>query len=212
MQRRRLVISLFLIAAIALLAVGYSAISTRLDIRGNVSSIQSTNDFDVEFIGAELGAELPTGVSCVPTFDSATGIDATLNISGLSNNGQQVVAYFKVQNNSKAIDTLDATLNNLTIVITKNDVTVDSDTNAANNIFEGNYIKVEALFDDRAGESGKEATGVVTDGGLSATLDTKASDEATGQYVWVKIIVTVIGSFTSETTHGINIHFNAESK
>ena len=111
-----------------------------------------------------------------------------------------------------SIDTLDATLNNLTIVITKNDVTVDSDTNAANNIFEGNYIKVEALFDDRAGESGKEATGVVTDGGLSATLDTKASDEATGQYVWVKIIVTVIGSFTSETTHGINIHFNAESK
>ena len=211
MKRRRLIIGLFLVAAIALLSIGYSVISTRLDIRGTVSSVQSTKDFDVEFVGADLGAELPEGVSCAPSYDPATGVDATLNVSGLSNNGQKVVAYFKVQNNSKAISSLNATLNDLTIVITKNDVPVETDTNSASNVFRGQYIEVTAEFASRSDESGKAATGVVADGGLSATVNTKVSDESVGQYVWVKVTIEVIGSFTSETTHGIDIHFNAAS-
>lgn len=211
MKRRRLILSIFLIAAIALLSIGYSAIESRLDISGTVSSIKSTDDFDVEFVGAELSGELPEGVSCAPTYDNATGLDATLNIAGLSNNGQKVVAYFKVQNNSKAIETLDATLTGFVINVTKDDVPVDSDTNPAANIFSGNYIKVTAEFADRAGEAGKAATGIVN-GGLSATIDAKANDESVGQYVWVKVTVEVIGSFTDITTHNITIHFDAESK
>ena len=201
-----IVICLFLIAAVALLGIGYSAISYRLDIKGSVSSVQSTEDFHVEFVNAELGSTLPEGVTCVPTID-ATKIDATLNISGLSNNGQEVVAYFKVQNNSKDIASLDATLKDLVIVVTKDDVAVDSDKNSAANIFEGNYIKVSAEFADRADAAEKEATGTVAADGLSAEIKT-----ADSEYVWVKVTVKVIGSFTAETTHGITVHFNAESK
>lgn len=218
MKRRRLIISLFLIAAVALLGIGYSAITTRLDIRGSVSSKASTNDFDVEFVGAELGS-IADGVVCAPSFDTTTGVDATLNISGLSNNGQKVVAYFKVQNNSKAISSLNAELKDLTIVITNNDKQVTDKNTTDTNVFVGNYIQVEAVFVDEvtyiSGQTNTTdtSTGKIGEKGLTATVNTAVEGEkaAVAQYVWIQVTVTVIGSFTSETTHGINIHFNAVS-
>ena len=207
MKRRRLIISLFLIVAVVLLGIGYSAISYRLDIKGSVSSVESTADFHVEFVDAKLGSKTDESITCVPTIDSATKIDATLNISGLSNHGQEVVAYFKVQNNSLAISSLNATLENLTIVITKNDVAVTDNDGSANK-FKGQFIEVEAVFADTF--ETENATGKVAEGGLTATVNTK-NGETAAQYVWVKVTVRVIGSFTAETTHGITVHFDAKS-
>lgn len=227
MKKRRLVISLFLIAAVALLGIGYSAISTGLDITGIITSAPSTGDFKVVFTDTPVAIASNDSIICQPTVDAATGVDASMNIKNLANNGDTVTAYFKVQNNSKPTQSLDAALNGLKISVTRKDsdnnsVTVNDKVGTEgvdkDYLFTGQYIRVEAHFvssysyvDGEETKTATTATGEVADAGLSAILEAPETLGADGEFVYVKVTVTVIGSFTSETTHVIDVHFDATS-
>lgn len=227
MKKRRLIISLFLIAAVALLAIGYSELTARLDIQGTITSAQSTNDFKVVFTDTPVAVTSNASILCQPTVD-ATGVDATMNMTGLANNGDSVTCYFKVQNKSKAIQTLDSTLNGLSISVTRNSESgTENETvnDAAGSegvdkdyLFTGQYIRVEAHFvssyeylDGEDTKTATAATGEIGTDGLSAILEAPNSVGEEGEFVYVKVTVTVIGSFTAKTYHTVNVHFAATS-
>ena len=104
-KRRTLVISLLLIAALAL-GIGYAALSTDLTVNGSVSN--SPHPIDVTFKEGSItaGAGLASAEAASKVVCTNGAKSATFDVAGLVHQGDKVVATFTVVNNNKYSVTL----------------------------------------------------------------------------------------------------------
>lgn len=99
-KRRTLIISLLLIAALAL-GIGYAALSRELIISSTANLAPDDSDFDIVFTEAKVASTnvADTDPSNVATASvTGTGTTANYTIAGLSEVGDNVVLTFTIQN------------------------------------------------------------------------------------------------------------------
>lgn len=107
MKKNKTFITLALLIAVAILAVGYAAIGgINLEITGSASATTSDKNFKVKFVGTPTSDK--TGVSANSTNVVVTPAitddrNATLNVSGLTTKNDTVTATYTVKNESEDI-------------------------------------------------------------------------------------------------------------
>lgn len=212
MKRRRLIISLFLIAAVALLGIGYSAVSKTLSATTEVGAVNSSADFNVVFVksGSKCTNNSSDTTKPQASILSAANQSASLEIKNLASTGDKVEFYLLIQNTSKVSEYLDATL--ATPYIEVYYVTDEGSTSKAtnenkegNDVFKGPHFLIKAEYVDIENADPK----LVDSENNTATLKAPSSDAA-GEQVYLKITVTLENPFVNETNkHRIVVDFKA---
>ena len=106
-KRRTLIISLLLIAALAL-GIGYAALSTDLTVSGSVSNAPHPIDVTFQEGSISAGAGLASAEAASRVVCTNGAKSATFDVAGLVHQGDKVVATFTVVNNNKYAVTLNA--------------------------------------------------------------------------------------------------------
>ena len=208
MKRRRLIISLFLIAAVALLGIGYSAVSKTLSATTEVGAVNSSADFNVVFVKSGSESKIVSNGSGQTTAAilSAANQSASLEIKNLASTGDKVEFYLLIQNTSKVSEYLDATL--ATPYIEVYYVTDEGSTSQKHDVFEGPHFNITATYTDKYDETTLSNAGKIANN--TATLKAPSSDAAAGEQVYLKITVTLENPFVNETNkHRIVVDFKA---
>ena len=195
MKRRRLVISLFLIAAFSLIGIGYAVLSNDLLVSSDITVNPNDGNLKVEFVN------LPTTDSnsaiVVTSIDSQEVAVKFNNTNEINAQGQSQEITLTVKNNSVgAVGTeLDATLSSFEIVsgsLSK----VEEESTATKVVYSGTHFTISAEWvnaDDLVLEA--ERTGV---------------DAGTNQ---IKITITLNVTVTEKINqHAFSIKFNATTK
>ena len=224
MKRRRLIISLFLIVAVVLLGIGYSAISKELKLNGRIDGVQDDTDFIVEFLSGDENIIKDSASTSTLTIQPTFTNNQTVNlvVTNFTNIGDTATVYFKIQNNSIVSTQMDATLAvPFVSVTTASTEAIDND--ASKQKFVGNHfiIFAEYVTVDPDGEGvATAATGTVSvgtdkdgDKGPMATLNAPTAESSSnGQTVWLKVTVEMMDVVTQSQTHNITITFDAYTK
>ena len=100
-KRRTLVISLLLIAALAL-GIGYAALSRELMITSAANLSPDQNDFDIVFISATVVGDPDNQLATASV--TGTGTTANYTVTGLSKQGDTVTLEFVVENKTADVD------------------------------------------------------------------------------------------------------------
>ena len=98
-KRRTLIISLLLIAALAL-GIGYAALSTDLTVSGSVSNAPHPIDVTFQEGSISAGAGLASAEAASRVVCTNGAKSATFDVAGLVHQGDKVVATFTVVNNN----------------------------------------------------------------------------------------------------------------
>ena len=94
-KKGKIILAVAIIAAIILVAVGYAAISNiDLNISASASGDGNSDNFRVEFTESSGDANVST---------TASGLSATMMVSGLSTQGDSASATFTIKNESNGI-------------------------------------------------------------------------------------------------------------
>ena len=150
-KRRTMIISLLLVAALAL-GVGYATISSRLNVNGTANIDINTDNFLVEFTGVTYDAgDFPTeGLSA-----TAEGLTATFNVSALNKKDDQMVFTYTIKNNSPG--QYNAYLSN--IVVDADSLVLDDDNSP---LTRSEYYTIDAELEDNELAYGDSTTLTVT--------------------------------------------------
>jgi hypothetical protein len=207
MKKRRLVISLFLIAAVALLSVGYSVLSKTLVVSGKLGASENNANLAIKFV--EVGnIETYGSLKYVanPTDENKSDIEkptfsetiASFSVSNFKYEGDKAVLYLKIRNDSAMNEDLTATLSAPKVSVKLEGANTDKVEDAGtagygkDNIFTGDHFTITASYVDTDGvEARGETIGEISTDGLSATLAPKSSADGTGQYLWLKIEINL---------------------
>ena len=165
-KRRTLIISLLLIAALAL-GIGYAALSTDLTVSGAVSNAPHPIDVTFQEGSITAGAGLASAEAVSKVICTNGAKSATFDVAGLIHKDDKVVATFTVVNNNKYAVTLN------TPTITETD---------ANNFFTATTTWLDDNGDATATaprlEAGETATFQIT-----VTMDKNTAETYTGDFV-----------------------------
>ena len=222
MRKRRLVLSLFLFVAVALLSMGYAALSRDLNATGKLASSTDNNNLKVYFVpgtenyrkdivDVERSADALLMVDESEYVVNNTSVQFT--VKNLSSEGDTVTLYFLIENSS-ADETLDAILTSpvVTMKVSGTSTTVDDkDGSKENNIFVGDHFRVTASYVNQYPDE-PVLSGTVDEGELGAQLDAKG--EATnGDQVWLKVVIKVENTIQDADfkLHHVSVEFNATS-
>lgn len=97
MNSKKTFITLGIVVAVLALGIAYAAITAQtLTVNGNVVAVADANNFDVNFTGTPATSGT---VTAVVTSDAKV---ATMDVSGLTTEGQKATASFQVVNESSA--------------------------------------------------------------------------------------------------------------
>lgn len=220
MKKRRLVISLFLIATVAFLGIGYSALTKELKVTGRLDAVKNNENLNVHYVAEKFTVvKNPADSATIVATPSLTSeLVANIVVSGMTEIGEKVTVYYMIQNNSDATEALDATLSLPYVSVTANSASAIDD-NAAKDVFEGDHFKIAASYVTTDGN--ETATGSVSEGVASIKapvadneLTTDVNETADGQTIWLKVEVELIDVITVDSfpTHNIQIIFNASTK
>ena len=218
MKRRNLFLSLLLVGACAIVGVGYAAITRELKIGGQLAGAKNDNSLKVEFQqGKEFSVPTAVGSAAIVATPTITNDHAAnLDVSGMVDIGDKAEAYFLIKNESQATDNLDATLS-LPNVIVNNGAETATDTNGAENVFEGAHFKITAEYKKEV-DGHETATGTVKGDGtaeVKAAIDAEGTEnDKDGETLWVKVTVELIDVIIADTfpTHNITVSFAASTK
>ena len=233
MKKRRLVISLFLIAAVALLSIGYANLTKTLEVAGKLSGKEDNANLAVKFDG--VGNIVTTGsIKYVanPTPDNLSDVEAptysdtmaSFSVSNYRFVGDSVIFYLKISNDSAMDDNLSASLAApiVTVNLTGSTTNVVEEEGTAgygvDNVFTGDHFIITATYVNTDGVvAAGENVGQIGSNGTTAVLDAKSTDEGAGDYVWLKVEITlhsaivIEGDATSLPIHDIKVKFTATS-
>ena len=230
MKNRRTFLSLFVLASLAFVGVGYAALTRQLDATTNLKADANTNNLAVQFHPDIMGYKIQTGdaakikVGVEPVLNNAQS--AAVTIEGISGYEDTVEVYLLVVNNSEPSNNLHATLTAPTITVTHgttNETSVDNDSKSE--VFKGNHFEIEAEYVYATELSLNSSTGEKTftyaEMGSNVTvgeetvpyLETKTGEDGSvGDGVWLKITYKLINVVTDTfDVHKVTVSFAANS-
>ena len=203
MKKRKLVVSLFLIAAVALIGIGYSAVSKIYETVGKLQGGVNENNLDVHFVADASHNDLTDvdGLAPVVAFGTVTYTDQSVNfnISNFSTDGDKAVVYFLVENSSTDL-TFDARLSVPTITVSP---TSADATGSGTNRFVGDHFEIKASYVTGTFGTIASETGYLEDAGTAVI-------EAGGATIWLKVeIEMTAGVYDTFAEHAVTVNFNA---
>lgn len=232
MKKRRTFLSLFMLASLAFVGVGYAALTRNLSVDTNLKADANNNNLNVKFHSEIMGYKLEKGdkakikVGVEPIVNNQQA--ASVTISGLSGYEDEVTVYLLVVNESDMSDNLHAVLTNPSITVahgTTNVASDDKDGDTTNNSFTGNHfvINAEYVYEKDITVDGTDGEKTITYGtmGESKTIDGKAvpyletktsAEGSVGEGVWLKINYKLVNVVTdSFDVHKVTVSFSANS-
>lgn len=212
MKKRKLLLTLFLVLAVALIGLGYSVLSKELKISGNVKGSKNNDSLAVHYVAGSFTSivndEVEDAVKVTATPSITSDLIANIVVEGMNVIGDSATVYFLVQNDSAHTDALDATLSNPVVTITTSVIGGAKDKNDAPNIFEGEHYKVTVTYETTNGET--PATGTVDASANTAFL----AADGTGKNVWIKVVIELVDAITVDDfpQHNIQVLLDARTQ
>ena len=231
MKKRRLVFSLFLMASIALLSIGYASLTKTLEIAGKLNGKEDNANLVVKFDGV---GNITTSGSLKyvdnPTPENKTDVEkptysdtmASFSVSNFKYVGDKVVFYLKITNDSANNKDLSAKLSIpvVTVNVSGETKNVEEDENSAgyniDNIFTGDHFKITATYVETDGVVVADTNVGTIDEDGTVVLDAKETKDGKGEYIWLKVEIElhsaiVMGTDASFPIHDIKVKFTATS-
>lgn len=215
MKKRNLFLSLLFIGACAFVGLGYATITRELKIGGQLAGAKDDTNLNVSFVDGEFAVVITPNASTtiVATPTKTNDHTANVDVSGMSDIGDKVEAYFLVKNNSQPSTHLDATLATPNVIVNNGSQTATDHDDAAN-IFVGEHFEITAEYVESTGTGKADGTGEIDSTNITASLAAPVEDPATeGETVWVKVSVELIDVIIADTfpTHNITVSFTAST-
>lgn len=230
MKNRRTFLSLFVLASLAFVGVGYAALTRQLDATTNLKADANTNNLAVQFHPTIMGYDIKEGdeskikVGVEPVLNNAQS--AAVTIEGISGYGDTVEVYLLVVNNSEPSNNLHATLTAPTVTVTHgttNETSTDGDTRPE--VFKGNHFEIEAKYEyaeeltltsstgDKKFTYAEMGSNVTVGEATVPYLETKTGEEnSIGEGVWLKITYKLVNVVTDTfDVHKVTVSFAANS-
>lgn len=232
MKKRRTFLSLFMLASLAFVGVGYAALTRNLSVDTNLKADANNHNLNVKFHSDIMGYKLEKGDKTKITVGVGPIVNnpqaASVTITGLSGYEDEVTVYLLVVNESDMSENLHAVLTNPSVTVshsTTNEASVDKDGNITDGSFRGNHFVInteyvygsEVTVDSTSGEKtltydymGEVKT---VEGKKVPYLETKTSAKGSvGEGVWLKINYKLVNVVTdSFDVHKVTVSFSANS-
>ena len=212
MKKRKLLLTLFLVLAVALIGLGYSALSKELKISGNIKGAKNNDNLVVHYVAGSFSSDVndttADAVNVTVTPSITSDLIANIVVEGMNGIGDSATVYFLIQNDSDATDALNATLSNPVVTVTTSATGGAVDSNNATNIFEGEHFKVTVTYETTNGTT--PATGTVDTSTNTASL----AADGTGKNVWIKVVVELVDAITADDfpQHNIQVLLDARTQ
>lgn len=221
MKKRRTFLSLFMLASLAFVGVGYAALTNTLSIGGGITATKNDDNLKVEFVASKAHTRDAQGNedTSYTASHSVSGKTAEISVGGINEVGSYAEFIFVVKNNSPVLDgqELDAVLD-AAFDIKVNTSSVENapektGASPTDNVFEGDHFTISVNYTDDSDDFGTTYTADLT------TIDELNPGEvelAVGKvvYVVVKVELTTPININDDTPfeqHNITITFNAET-
>lgn len=204
MKNRRTFLSLFVLASLAFVGVGYASLTNTLTIGGTASATKNDDNLKVEFVASKAhtkDAEGNEDTGFIATH-SVSGKTASMSVSNINEVGSYAEFVYVVRNNSPELDgaSLDAVLDS------KFDIKVSAGTttnaqekesaSTTDNVFEGDHFTISAEYATSHPD--------FTTTGEDATYEAITIEDENRVYLEVGKVVFVV--VTVELTTPININ------
>ena len=221
MKNRRMFLSLFVLASLAFVGIGYAALTNTLSIGGGITAEKNNDNLKVEFVASKAHTKDSEGNedTSYTASHSASGKTAEISVGGINEVGSYAEFIFVVKNNSPELDgeKLDAVLD-ASFDITVNTASVGNanekdGASSTDNSFEGDHFTISVYYTDESVDFGDTYTSDLTS---VNELNPGAVELDVGKvvYVVVKVELTTPVNINDDTPfeqHNITITFNAQT-